>query len=300
MVKIVTGGQTGVDRAALDWAIANSVAYRGWIPAGRRSEDGSIPQWYNNLQETRSAEYAERTELNVRTSEATVVFSLHNETIGGTQLTETLARQYRKPLLHLVCTDASIPALADGLSNFVSATRCQELNIAGPRASQEPGLSAIVTSVLNVVFRREWKPIQMPMPVQRRYWSKVHRVTVPCTADLDDDHGAVPIQEIHTTFETMETGSRDRDERWTIRGRVLAHKVVSPRLVFARLECATAADSSITAETGARNVTTELLGANDAEIGTPSAEKGAYATDFGSGASFQPSLALKVAGDPTQ
>ena len=86
VTKIVSGGQTGADRAALDAALEVGFATGGWIPRGRRAEDGAVPERYGNLVETESDAYEPRTELNVRDSDATVIFSF-GPAFGGSALT---------------------------------------------------------------------------------------------------------------------------------------------------------------------------------------------------------------------
>ncbi|SVA67282.1 uncharacterized protein METZ01_LOCUS120136, partial [marine metagenome] len=98
--KIVSGGQTGADRAALDWAIANCIPHGGWCPVGRLAEDGPIDTLYN-LQETPKADYLQRTEWNVRDSDATVIFSLKPNLTGGSLATMKLAAEHVKPCLHI-------------------------------------------------------------------------------------------------------------------------------------------------------------------------------------------------------
>jgi len=107
--KIVSGAQTGVDRAGLDAAMKLGVATGGWCPAGRLAEDGTIPEKYA-LTETESADYKVRTEWNVRDSDATLILNL-GPLEGGTALTTELAKQHKKPCL-IVRLDAtpSIPS----------------------------------------------------------------------------------------------------------------------------------------------------------------------------------------------
>ena len=97
-LKIISGGQTGADRAALDFAIKHRVPHGGWCPAGRLAEDGPIASRYQ-LNETPSLDPAQRTEWNVRDSDATVIFSLTPILHGGTKLTEEFAHVYGKPVL---------------------------------------------------------------------------------------------------------------------------------------------------------------------------------------------------------
>src|SRR5215510_967319 len=98
--KLVSGGQTGADRAALDWAIAWQIPHGGWCPLGRLAEDGPIAAKYQ-LKETPTADYAERTLWNVRDSDGTVILTIAKELTGGSQATAHFARQLRKPCLHL-------------------------------------------------------------------------------------------------------------------------------------------------------------------------------------------------------
>jgi hypothetical protein len=145
--RIVSGGQTGADRAALDWALSRGVPCGGWCPKGRRAEDGAIGPRYP-LTETPSEDYAQRTEWNVRDSDATVIVSLAPSLTGGSRLTRELAAKHGRPCLHLhPALDA--PRL---LAAFVRENGVRVLNVAGPRASNEPGVYAYVMRVLEAVF----------------------------------------------------------------------------------------------------------------------------------------------------
>src|SRR5260221_13349632 len=93
LVKIVSGGQTGADRAALDWALAHNVECGGWCPKGRKPEDRPIHPKYP-LKETPSATYIRRTEWNVRDSDATVLFSIGSTLTGGSRRTMEFARKH--------------------------------------------------------------------------------------------------------------------------------------------------------------------------------------------------------------
>src|SRR6266542_4186564 len=93
--RIVSGGQTGADRTALDWAIAHGVPHGGWCPKGRKAEDGPIDARYE-LVETTSSDYLQRTEWNVRDSDGTVVFSIATMLTGGSKKTVDLAHKHRK------------------------------------------------------------------------------------------------------------------------------------------------------------------------------------------------------------
>jgi Circularly permutated YpsA SLOG family len=135
---IVTGGQTGVDRAALDTALSLFLPVRGWCPKGRLAEDGMIPPVYP-LQETTSAEYAVRTEWNVRDSDATLILAYEEPLAGGTKLTQELAQRYRRPALVLNALSFGNKDL-DRFREWISANQIRILNIAGPRESSKLGV----------------------------------------------------------------------------------------------------------------------------------------------------------------
>jgi hypothetical protein len=134
---IVSGGQTGVDRAALDVALRLGLGVGGWCPQGRRAEDGPIPRDYP-LRETPSPAYPQRTEWNVRDSDATLI--LYRGALGGgTRLTAEIAGRYGRPLLA-----ADLAATADprAAGRWLRENRVHTLNVAGPREEHAPGVYA--------------------------------------------------------------------------------------------------------------------------------------------------------------
>jgi hypothetical protein len=144
VLKIVSGGQTGVDRAALDAALERGLPCGGWCPRGRRAEDGRIDPRYP-LVETPSPAYAERTERNIRDSEGTLVLAFGRPT-GGTALTIARARVLGRPLLVLdLAADVDPEAVVDWLRSHAVRT----LNVAGPRESQSPGVYARARELLS-------------------------------------------------------------------------------------------------------------------------------------------------------
>jgi hypothetical protein len=155
-LKIISGGQTGADRAALDWAIAHQFPYGGWCPKGRLAEDGVIDPKYK-LKETPSASYAQRTECNIRDSDGTVLFSTTEQISGGARLTANLARLAKKPFLHLTLAKNSTDAAAR-LKAFISRYKIQVLNVSGPRASEEPHIGQFVQQVLSQALDASTEP----------------------------------------------------------------------------------------------------------------------------------------------
>jgi len=153
-LKIISGGQTGADRAALDWAIRHGFPHGGWCPRGRAAEDGPISKRYM-LRQTESADYAQRTERNVLDSDGTVILSLHRDLTGGSKLTYDLALKHGKPVLHL---HARSLRPAARLARFLRQHGIAVLNVAGPRASQEPEIGQFVTRVLDQAISATTNP----------------------------------------------------------------------------------------------------------------------------------------------
>jgi len=146
--KIISGGQTGVDRAALDVAIRLGIAHGGWCPRGRLAEDGRIPPCYE-LRESDSTEYPVRTEWNVLDADATLILC-RGRTSGGTELTRQLAQQHAKPCLVVNLDRPLDPA---EVRQWLADHGVEVLNVAGPRQSQAPGIAAQAAEFLDAVFR---------------------------------------------------------------------------------------------------------------------------------------------------
>jgi Circularly permutated YpsA SLOG family len=149
-LKIVSGGQTGVDRAALDFAIRHGFEHGGWCPRGRLAEDGVIPPIYR-LRETDSADYDERTKQNVLDSDATLIVARERELSGGTAFTKELAIQHGRPVI-VIREPEGIAKSTVALSKFLKQNKVRTLNIAGPRETQAPGLGKFVRELLQVAL----------------------------------------------------------------------------------------------------------------------------------------------------
>jgi hypothetical protein len=148
--KIVSGGQTGVDRAALDAALDAGFPCGGWCPRGRRAEDGPIDDRYP-LDETPWDGYPQRTEWNVRDSDGTLVLT-HGEPDRGTALTIELADKRGKPCLVLDLAGDPDP---EKLFDWIEANNIKALNVAGPRASSRPGIYQLTRAFLARLFPDE-------------------------------------------------------------------------------------------------------------------------------------------------
>ena len=134
--KIVSGGQTGVDRAAFDFALENRIEIGGFVPKNRRAEDGRIADKYPNLIETETENPAERTELNVVNSDATLIVS-RGEMKGGSLLTKEFAAKHGKPFLHVELSENAGEQVVEKTREWLDSIDCSVLNIAGPRASED-------------------------------------------------------------------------------------------------------------------------------------------------------------------
>jgi putative molybdenum carrier protein len=149
--KIVSGGQTGADRAALHAARAAGVPIGGWIPAGRAAEDGPIDDAFSELREAPSADPAERTRLNVRDSDGTLILS-HGSLHGGSELTLQYARQLQRPVLHLDLSAVAASAAVARVLEWLSSSPIATLNVAGPRASEDPRIYDATLAVVSALL----------------------------------------------------------------------------------------------------------------------------------------------------
>lgn len=153
--RIVSGGQTGVDRAALDIAIQLQIPHGGWCPKGRLAEDGPIPNCYL-LTEMESVDYAQRTRQNVVDSDGTLI--LYRERLqGGTLLTHRIAKRLGRPIFRIRLDRSWDPAKA---VDWIHENRIQVLNVAGPRGSSHPDIGAAAAEALQKIFRYQSLPIE--------------------------------------------------------------------------------------------------------------------------------------------
>ena len=136
--KIISGGQTGADRAALDVAVKFNIDHGGWVPKGRRAEDGSVKEKYR-LTETGAMDYRERTKLNVMDSHGTVIIS-RGDLTGGSKFTQTVAKEIGKPNCYIDLLQSEEFEAAVILKSFIQENQIQVLNVAGPRQSSIPGI----------------------------------------------------------------------------------------------------------------------------------------------------------------
>jgi hypothetical protein len=148
--KIISGAQTGADRAALDFAIKNNIPHGGWVPKGRKAEDGVVPEKYT-VQETTSKDYGKRTELNIKDSDGTLIVS-HGKLTGGSALTKKLAEKHNKTCLHVDLNRESEIATSEDVLKWIRYHKISVLNVAGSRASKDPEIYNATIQLLDDVF----------------------------------------------------------------------------------------------------------------------------------------------------
>lgn len=150
-MRIISGGQSGADRAALDAAIRLGIPHGGWLPRGRKAEDGPLPARYR-LKETDSDRYRDRTEKNIVDSDGTLIISFGPLT-GGSALTESLALRHDRPCLTIDLEEVPRADAVIAVEKWLQRHGVRTLNVAGPRASNEP---RIYDAVLALLLAVDW------------------------------------------------------------------------------------------------------------------------------------------------
>lgn len=146
ITKIISGGQTGADQAALDAAIKTGISHGGWIPKGRRTENGILPDRYK-LKEMPTSNYPKRTEQNILDSDGTLITS-HGNLTGGSSLTRKLAKKHNRPWIHIDLTKTDTAQAAKSIHSWLDRNNIQTLNVAGARASKDPKIYEATTHLL--------------------------------------------------------------------------------------------------------------------------------------------------------
>ena len=150
-MKIISGGQTGVDRAALDVALNHGIDCGGWCPAGRLDEFGRIPDRYP-LQELESGGFTERTLQNVKDSDGTVII-YPGKIAGGTEQTVRFCQDLQRPYELIDASGVSAEDAAKLISDFVRKHKIEILNFAGPRQTGWPEGYHYASRVLEVFLK---------------------------------------------------------------------------------------------------------------------------------------------------
>jgi hypothetical protein len=180
--KIISGGQTDADRAALDVAIKLGIPHSGWIPKGRKAEDGPLPNKYQ-LQEMLTDSYSKRTEQNVIDSDGTLIIS-HGSLTGGSAYTRKMAMKHSKPWFHVDLN--KLPTFQAGMliQDWISKNDIEILNVAGPRASKDSLIYGLVTVTLELVYNLGVAEDDSPkLPYDQLKSDKSERKYQPKTVD---------------------------------------------------------------------------------------------------------------------
>lgn len=148
--KIVSGAQTGADRAALDFAIDYGIDHGGWVPEGRLAEDGTLSSKYM-VRELPGGDYPARTEKNVEDSDGTLIIS-RGELTGGSLLTREMAEKHSKPCLHINLGRIIVFDAAIDIYEWLVAHGIEVLNVAGPRASKDGDIYEVTRNILETVL----------------------------------------------------------------------------------------------------------------------------------------------------
>ena len=146
ITKIISGGQTGADRAALDVAIEVGIPHGGWVPKGRKTEAGRLPARYQ-LKEMPTDSYPARTEQNVIDSDGTLIIS-HGGLTGGSDYTRQMAEKHDKPWMHVDASRITIEAAVEIVRAWISGSGINILNVAGPRASKDARIYSTTKAIL--------------------------------------------------------------------------------------------------------------------------------------------------------
>jgi len=149
IIKIISGGQTGADQAALDAAVVTGTPHGGWVPEGRTTERGPLSQKYA-VEEMIGCGYSERTEKNVVESDGTVIIT-HGKLTGGSEYTLAMARKHKRPCIHI---DLNNKRMSDGAESILAWLRkhmIQVLNVAGTRASKDEKIYRAVFNLMEEV-----------------------------------------------------------------------------------------------------------------------------------------------------
>ena len=181
--KIISGGQTGADQAALDVAINLGISYGGWIPKGRITENGVLSEKYK-LKEMETSNYNKRTEQNVIDSDGTLIVS-HGKLTGGSDYTREMALYHKRSFLHIDLNETIAFQAAKRIRSWISEQGIKILNVAGPRASKDPNIYQSTVDILETAFYIDTIHSNMPdqSTINDRSQAKVENESFPQTVD---------------------------------------------------------------------------------------------------------------------
>lgn len=161
--KIISGGQTGTDQAALDVALKLGIPHGGWVPKGRLTEAGPLNGKYQ-LQEMENANYNQRTAQNVIDSDGTLIIS-HGTLTGGSEFTREMAVYHNRPWLHIDLNTTIAFQAAQQISSWIKEHDIQVLNVAGSRASKDPKIYRATADLLETFLYLDIVDSSIPNPL---------------------------------------------------------------------------------------------------------------------------------------
>lgn len=225
--KLIAGGQTGADQAALDVAIKLGISHGGWIPKGRLTENGVLDDKYQ-LKEMETTNYNKRTEQNVIDSEGTLIIS-HGQLTGGSDYTRDMALRHNRPWLHIDLNKTIAFQAARQIRSWLAEHEINVLNVAGPRASKDPAIYNATTDILETAFYLDLIDTTMHdhLAVSKRYSSEMEIDNLPQTVDqaaeillsklsLKDKTmiANIPKNNLIDIFQSLETSIRNEVRLW--------------------------------------------------------------------------------------
>ena len=181
--KIISGGQTGADQAALDVAINLGISHGGWVPRGRITENGILDDKYQ-VKEMKTANYNKRTEQNVIDSDGTLIIS-HGKLTGGSEYTREMALLYNRPWLHIDLNNTIAFQAAIKIRSWIAEHGIEVLNVAGPRASKDPAIYKATTDILETAIHMDLMDatITDPLAAPDSQRSEFEKENLPQTVD---------------------------------------------------------------------------------------------------------------------
>ncbi len=179
--KIISGGQTGADQAAIDVAINLGIPYGGWLPRGRKTEKGPLPDKYL-LQELPDSSYSQRTKKNVFDSDGTLIMS-HGKLTGGSELTRETAKKNDRPCLHIDLNKTIVFKAVEQIKSWIETHKIEVLNIAGPRESNDPKIYKAAGEILETVLHLDIIDFSMSDPFSAPNSHSLSTSNLPRTVD---------------------------------------------------------------------------------------------------------------------
>ncbi len=181
--KIISGGQTGVDQAALDVAINLGISHGGWVPRGRMTENGMLDDKYQ-VREMKTSNYNKRTEQNVIDSNGTLIIS-HGKLTGGSEYTREIALFNNRPWLHIDLNNTIAFQAARKIRSWIAEHGIEILNVAGSRASKDPAIYKATTDILETAIYMDFMDaaITDPTAAPDRQRSEFENGNFPQTVD---------------------------------------------------------------------------------------------------------------------